>query len=167
MFGDSVDFDMKYAEYLECYATFSEDKTKRFVLFRQWDKSKPVATIIGLNPSTADDKDDDPTIGFVYRVLNNNGYGGFFMTNLFTMITPHPKELLKDDNFEHATEIWRACELYSKDVIFAWGRFPVMGRDLAAERMFKNALCFGHLKDGKPRHPMYLKAETKLIPFRN
>lgn len=157
---------MRYAEYLEAYATFSTDGTKRFVLFRQWDKSKPVATIIGLNPSTADGNEDDPTIGFVYRVLNNNGYGGFFMTNLFTMITPHPKELIKDDNFEHAIELWKACDLYSQDVIFAWGRFPVMGRDVTAERMFKNALCFGHLKDGKPRHPMYLKADTKLKPFK-
>lgn len=157
---------MKYTDYCECYATFSDDRTKRFVLFRQWDKSKPLATVIGLNPSTADGEEDDPTIGFVYRVLNNNGYGGFFMTNLFTMITPYPKDLITDDNFEHAIEVWKSCAGFSKDVIFAWGRFNTLGRELTAERLFKSALCFDHLKNGSPRHPMYLKSDTKLKSFK-
>jgi hypothetical protein len=157
---------MKYANYLESYATFSEDKTRRFVLFRQWDKSKPIATIIGLNPSTADDTEDDPTIGFVYRVLSNNGYGGFFMTNLFTMITPHPKELIRDEDINHAMEIWKASMYFSSTMIFAWGRFDSYGRNETAKRIYRDAMCFGKLKNGEPRHPMYLKSNTILTKFR-
>lgn len=151
---------------IESYATFNEDKTRRFVLFRQWDKEKPVATVIGLNPSTADETEDDPTIGFVYRVLSGNGFGGFFMTNLFTMVTPHPKELVIDDNWDHAIEIWKASASFSKDVVFAWGRFDSLGRNETAKRMFPEALCFGHIKSGEPRHPMYLKSDTKLKKFK-
>ncbi len=150
---------------LESYATFNEDKSRRFVLFRQWDKSAPLATVIGLNPSTADETEDDPTIGFVYRVLNHNGYGGFFMTNLFTMVTAHPEELIRDEDDERAIDIWQTSASHSQTVIFAWGRFPAFGRDKLAEGMFHNALCFNHLKNGKPRHPMYLKADTKLKVF--
>lgn len=153
-------------EYINSFATFSEDKTKRFVLHRQWNKEKPCAMVIGLNPSTADDKEDDPTIGFVTRILNHNGYGGLFMTNLYTMITPYPNDLIKDDNWEHAIEIWKASMNYCKDVVFAWGRFKIHdGRDETAKRMYRNALCFGKLKNGSPRHPMYLLESTILKAY--
>lgn len=152
-------------KYIKSFATFSEDKKHRFVLCRQWSE-KPCAMVIGLNPSTADDKDDDPTIGFVTRILDHNGYGGLFMVNLFTMITPYPKELILDEDHEKAISIWRGADIYSDVVIFAWGRFKIpYGRDETAKRMFKDALCFGHLKNGEPRHPMYLKNNTVLVNY--
>ena len=43
-------------------AILSEDRKYRYVLSRIWDESKPLVVIIGLNPSTADEKDDDNTI---------------------------------------------------------------------------------------------------------
>jgi len=43
-------------------AILSEDRKYRYVLSRIWDESKPMVVIVGLNPSTADEKDDDSTI---------------------------------------------------------------------------------------------------------
>ena len=42
-------------------AEFSIDKKERYSLKREWDKSKNKILYIMLNPSFADDKDDDPT----------------------------------------------------------------------------------------------------------
>ncbi len=151
--------------YIHAFATFSEDKKHRFVLHRLWDKEKPCAMVIGLNPSNANESDDDPTIGFVTRVLNFNGYGGLFMVNLYTMITPHPEELIMDENIEHTIELWSASMNYCKDVIFAWGNFRTFGRNETAKRIYKNALCFNRLKNGEPRHAMYLKETTVLKKY--
>lgn len=156
---------MTFTEYEKSFATFSKDKQNRYSLFRQWDSSLSVAMVIGLNPSNANGDEDDPTIGFVYRVLKHNGYGGFFMMNLFTMITPHPSELIIDYNWRHAKELWEVTAALCKDVIFAWGRFNAHGRDKTAIDLFPSALCFAKLKGGQPRHPMYLKNETQLIKF--
>ena len=43
-------------------AEFSIDKKERYSLKREWDNSKNKILYIMLNPSLADDKNDDPTI---------------------------------------------------------------------------------------------------------
>lgn len=43
-------------------AVLSEDRKYRYLLSRNWDDTKPTVLFIGLNPSTADEKEDDPTI---------------------------------------------------------------------------------------------------------
>ena len=48
-----------------------------------------------LNPSTADDKEDDNTIIRCINFANDWGYGGLMVGNLFTYRTTYPKELFK------------------------------------------------------------------------
>lgn len=43
-------------------AIFSDDRVYRYTLEIVWDDGKPLAQFIGLNPSTADEVKDDPTI---------------------------------------------------------------------------------------------------------
>ena len=43
-------------------AKLSDDKLYRYSLWRIWDDKKPYVLFIGLNPSTADETEDDPTI---------------------------------------------------------------------------------------------------------
>lgn len=47
---------------MEKDAKISECGKYRYSLWRVWDKTKPTFTSIGLNPSTADHIEDDPTI---------------------------------------------------------------------------------------------------------
>lgn len=43
-------------------AIISTDKKYRYVLTRTFNEKLPMVAFVGLNPSTADDKEDDPTI---------------------------------------------------------------------------------------------------------
>lgn len=43
-------------------AILSVDRKYRYILSRTWDETKPTVVFIGLNPSTADEETDDPTI---------------------------------------------------------------------------------------------------------
>lgn len=150
-------------------ANFSDDRKYRYSLWRIWDRSKPLVMFIGLNPSTANEQDSDPTITKVGKICKANGYGGFYMMNCWAYVTAYPKELMHNPmsdewNNNMLTLIAGKC----KDVVFAWGDFKIV-RDKYRDRqlgiMFPNALCLKINKSGSPKHPLYCKDDTKLIPF--
>jgi hypothetical protein len=53
---------MKRRKFSKSGAVFSDCRKFRYALWRMWDGDKPLVMIIGLNPSTADEKVNDPTI---------------------------------------------------------------------------------------------------------
>jgi len=59
-------------------ASISKDKNYRYELSRIWSDS-PTITYIMLNPSKADDKDDDKTIKRLIFFSRKFGYGGFML----------------------------------------------------------------------------------------
>jgi hypothetical protein len=161
---------MKTDLFEQSHAVFTGDRTHRIVLIRRWNLERPKAMVIGLNPSNADEADDDPTIGFVKRVLNHNGYGTLYMVNLFTMVTPYPKDLIRpslcDYDKRECLKTWKEFAGISDSIVFAWGNFKCFGRDALAIKTFGDrALCFGKNANGSPRHGMYLKPDTKLKRF--
>lgn len=143
-----------------------EDKTKgaefspcgnyRYKLWRIWDDSKPLAMCIGLNPSTANHEKNDTTIRYLIQMLTVLGYGGFYMTNLFTIISSKPDVLLTSadplgENDAKLDEVMALCE----DVIFCWGNFKqAKERIKAVEPRFRKAKCFGFNANGTPFHPL-------------
>jgi len=62
---------------LKTDAKLSSCRNYRFALWRTWDDSKPFAMIIGLNPSTADEVENDPTIIRCINFAKSWGYGVF------------------------------------------------------------------------------------------
>lgn len=148
-------------------ATFSECGKYRYRLWRIWDETGPFAQCVGLNPSTANADEDDPTIRNLTSILKNNGYGGFYMTNLFALISPFPQDLracpdpLKDNDI-HLDQVYGLCQ----SIVFCWGNFKQA--EYRAKKMIKKypqALCFGKNANGSPKHPLYLKQTTKLLNF--
>ncbi len=149
----------------------------RLMLGRQWDAKKPMAAIIGLNPSTANDTTDDPTIRKLIALCQGNGYGGFYMLNLFTLVSPHPSELLKHDNLHPEADQF-ILELMKKsdDIIVMWGSLVKKLGKTGETRINqiwqltgrKPISCFGMNADYNPVHPLYKKNDTKLeayLPF--
>lgn len=148
-------------------AKFSECGKYRYWLYREWNLSKPKALCIGLNPSTANGEDDDPTIESVTRMLQHNGYGAFYMMNLFALISSEPTDLRScpdpvKNNDLHIGPVAMKVDI----VVFCWGNFPMASyRAKQMKQWFPDALCFGKNKDGSPRHPLYKKSNTPLIRY--
>ena len=153
-------------------AMFSECKKYRYYLYRLWDYSKPFAMCIGLNPSTATENDNDTTITNLEKMLASEGYGGFYMTNLFAFIDSNPDKLREcPDPVKLNDQFLKAVRAQVKDVIFCWGNFKQA--DYRAKKIipeFPGALCFGKTASGKPFHPLaasiWMKSKCKLQPFK-
>lgn len=151
-------------------AIFSDDRKHRYLLWRIWDRSQPFVMFIGLNPSTADEVDPDPTIRSVGRIAKHNGYGGILMMNCWSFVTSKPELLqhnpMSDEwNNNMLTLMAGRC----KDVVFAWGAFKVIkekGRDKELEEMFPRAKALFINKDGSPKHPLFCRSNTNLIDWK-
>ena len=145
-------------------AVISEDGQYRYMLTREWDKSKPKVGYIMLNPSTADADNDDNTMRKIIKITRNLGYGGLVVTNLYAYRTPHPDDLNVEDPFGPKNK--RYIELMLKMcpmVIYAWGNH---GREPAwLTKAVENPYCFKITKEGAPNHPLYLKND-ETIPMR-
>lgn len=147
-------------------AIFSECRKYRFALWRIWDEQKPFVMFIGLNPSTANETTDDPTIRRVQQIAKNWGFGGVYMMNLFTYVTPYPSELKEARTPTLGAVTWLAdigdrCNR----VVFAWGNFDVLGRDEIVKKMFPNAFALHINKNGSPKHPLYCKSDIVPLKF--
>lgn len=120
---------------------------------------------IGLNPSTANEIEPDPTIESVQRISKFNGYGGFFMMNCFPFISTDPDEMKEFGKSQQNDDwLWRVSKI-CKDVVFAWGNFKIvreLGRDKTLQGWFPDAMALHINKNGSPKHPLYCKAKTPL-----
>jgi hypothetical protein len=150
---------------------FSPCRHYRYVLWREWEATNmEYAMFIGLNPSTADEVRDDPTIRRCAGYARRWGYGALCMTNLFAYRATKPA-LLK----AHArpigadNDIWLAQLAESAALIVAaWGIHGArLNRDQAVMRLLKGKLtCLHKTKAGHPQHPLYLKKIARPYLFR-
>jgi len=157
-------------------AIFSEDRKYRYSLTRVWDDSKPMILFLGLNPSTANEINDDPTIRRIKKFAFDWGYGGIHMLNCFPLVSPDPLDLIffKKNHQEYKAEIQINDSLIYRIwlewpiIVFCWGSFSIVRelcRDQELHEMFPKAFCFGKNANGSPKHPLYLKSDTKLIKY--
>jgi hypothetical protein len=149
-------------------ATFSSCRQYRYALWRVWDKSKPLVMFIGLNPSTANEHEPDPTIQTVSALSDNWGYGGFYMMNLFAIVSSEPKVLKTHPDPLGDNDGWiEMVATKCKDVVFAWGAFKeAKARCQKIIDQFPDALCIQILKDGSPKHPLYTPYKALPIKFK-
>lgn len=149
-------------------ATFSSCRKYRYALWRIWDPSQPLVMFIGLNPSTANENQADPTIQRVGAIVQHWGYGGFYMMNLFAVVSPYP-EVLKThpdplgDNDGWIEKIAAKCSL----VVFAWGSFrEAEQRSRQIIERFPDAHALYINKNGSPKHPLYCRKDTLPVKFK-
>lgn len=148
-------------------AIFSDCRKYRYALWRIWDRSKPLIMFIGLNPSTASEQMDDPTIRRVKRFAKDWGYGGVYMMNLFAIVSSNPDILLTNVDLLGANNEWlNKISDKCKDILFAWGNFKQAEyRAKEVMNMFPNAICLGLNKNGSPKHPLYVSANTNQLKY--
>lgn len=166
---------------------FSPCRVHRFTLWREWDKDsltgcsddlpnvEKFVQFIGLNPSTADEKINDPTIRRCIDFSKRWGYGAFCMTNIFPFRATDPDVMMRhsetdDMRIENARWVERIA-LGAGMIICAWGKH---GAHLKrGEKFIKHLRDVKKLKlhhlglniDGSPKHPLYLKKTLQPIPY--
>lgn len=146
---------------------FSPCGKYRYQLNVIWDESLPAAMCIGLNPSTANATMNDPTITKLLTILDNNKFGGLYMTNLFGLISPYPEDLRSCPDPVKDNDVWldRTAHLCVYK-IFCWGNFKQAEyRAKAIKNRFPGAFCFGKNSNGSPKHPLYLKSNTLIQSY--
>lgn len=127
---------------------------------------------IGLNPSTANQTEDDPTIRRVKRFAKDWGYGGVYMMNCFPYCTAYPKELAQGLTCKSLVHNWLILGNIGekvKEVIFAWGNFKEVDILTINELVsrFPNAKALQLNANGSPKHPLYVKADVVPVKFQS
>lgn len=141
-----------------------------------------VLIVVGVNPSTADENQPDPTMQSVLRFVNAFGYDGFVMLNLSAERCTVPNDMANviDLNM-HSKNMSVVSEMGQKypnaDILLAFGNnierrkylkncFYEIHRRLATHRRW---LCIGGTncitKLGHPRHPLYASPRMGLYDF--
>lgn len=151
-------------------AIFSPCRKYRYALWRTWDESKDRCMFICLNPSTADETKDDPTIRRCINFAKSWGYGSMVMTNVFAFRATKPKDMLRaNDPVGPDNRKWlHECALKSKIVIHAWGSYGyLLGNDIHHPVYCLNRRTYylKKTKAGHPCHPLYLKKTLLPIPI--
>ncbi len=138
----------------------------------------PQVTFVMLNPSTADEVTDDPTIRRCKKFALDWSCQKLVVVNLFAWRATHPNQLRDCPMNEQVGEgaAWgRAFSNTDGFIVAAWGALaPEWLKELAQPRVEtvvaaigdSTIWCLGTTKSGSPRHPLYVKGDTELIEWR-
>lgn len=156
-------------------ARFSPCKRYRYRLWRRWADTAACCFVM-LNPSTADDIENDPTVERCVRRARSWGYGAVEVVNLFAWRSTDPRALYPSDEChvepigpDNDQAILEAA-MQSGLVICAWGEHGRLGmRGLHVTRMLRKRGVALHAlkinKGGEPAHPLYLPYSLKPVPM--
>lgn len=167
-------------------ATFSADRRYRYNLWRRWS-DEPMLMVIGLNPSTADEHANDPTVRRCIDYAKRWGLGGLHMMNLFAFRATNPavmrahytalgargglREVLLENLEEHIIPIGQRVHQNDGGALLAawghWGAFLSMSQT-AVSRIAQEGIpvaCLGLTQSGQPRHALYLLKGAQPVPF--
>jgi hypothetical protein len=145
----------------------------RYTLWREWSDDLFVnrtnyAMFIGLNPSTADETLDDPTIRKCVGFAKRWGYLALCMTNLFAFRATHPRKMkCQSKPIGDQNDRWlSACARDAGIIVAAWGvNGEHMGRDEEVLKLIDRVESLRTTKAGFPEHPLYVPYETLTKPY--
>ena len=151
---------------------FSPDRRHRYSLVHRWNPlfGDRLILWIGLNPSTADEAQLDPTLTRIATFSKREGFDGFWMANLFALRTPYPEEMMAAPDPvgpENDTALLAAADRCER-IVAAWGACGVyQARADAVAHLFtgRELWCLGTTQEGHPRHPLYVAGKQALIPW--
>lgn len=151
-------------------AVYSDCERYRLALTRIWAPDGPRVLFVMLNPSTATEVQNDPTVERCERRARALGFGGFRVCNIFAWRDTDPKRMRAAPDPVGAgndAAIRDACG-WADTVVCAWGTHGShLGRGGQVEALMRatgRPLChLGLTRDGHPRHPLYVAYATKPV----
>lgn len=163
---------------------FSYSRKYRYCLYREWGaptvleklsaKSEEFVLFVGLNPSTADETKDDPTIRCCRGFATRWGYRAMFMANLFAIRATDPavmKQCIDPVGYENDALLSTLAREASM-VVVAWGNHGThMERDVEVTKIINRdsrligPYCFGVTLSGQPKHPLRQPYSTQMTTY--
>ena len=130
---------------------YSPDMVFRYAFGRWWgaDDLATTAVWVLLNPATGDtERRPRPTLARCIARSKALGDTGLLIVNLFAYRHTDPRKLRT-----------------ASDVV-AWGSHGSLhGRSAAVGPLLSDPMCLGAAGHGEPRHPLYVAADARLVPW--
>ena len=144
-------------------AVYSPCEAYRYTLTRTWEPEARRVLFVMLNPSTATEVQNDPTVERCERRARALGYGAFRVCNIFAFRATDPRVMraqadpvgpLNDRAILDSAD-------WADTLVCAWGTHGAhQDRGAAVETLLratgKPLFHLGLSKDGHPRHPLYI-----------
>ncbi len=167
-------FGVAFADTIKRSATISRCGTYRYTLTRTWGEGGHVC-FIGLNPSTADHRVDDPTVRRWIHFARAWGYDGFTAVNLYPFRSSCPADCRAWSRWqENGPDYYARDQLWANEshvvreakaaalVVACWGAGTwdpeyvehVCEQVQEGEAPWPDLMCFARSADGSPVHPM-------------
>ncbi|GEP06464.1 DUF1643 domain-containing protein [Methylobacterium oxalidis] len=167
-------FGVAFTDTIQRAASLSRCGTYRFTLTRTWGEGGRVC-FIGLNPSTADHRIDDPTVRRWIHFARVWGYGGFTAVNLYPFRSSTPAACRAWSRWQENGPDWYVRDVIQENlgivvreakaaalVVPCWGAGAwgpewvdhVCEQIQSDESPWPDLHCFAQSKDGSPVHPM-------------
>jgi hypothetical protein len=153
-------------------AVYSTCERYRYVLTRIWDDARSRVLFVMLNPSTATEMRNDPTVERCERRARALGHGAFRVCNIFAFRATDPRVMRAQADPvgpDNDSAIVQGCA-WADAVICAWGAHGAWldrGAQVAAlvRASGRPVLHLGLTAGGQPRHPLYIAYDRQPQPW--
>lgn len=147
----------------QSWAVYSDCERYRYTLRREWGGGSGGVTFVMLNPSTATEVQNDPTVERCERRARAMGYSAFQVVNIFALRATDPPDMRRAGDPigpENDAAIVQAAA-WADRIICAWGTHGAfMGRGVQVTQMLRqqghSLYHLGLAKGGAPKHPLYI-----------
>ncbi len=144
-------------------AEYSDCENYRYALTRVWDSAGQKVMFVMLNPSTATEVQNDPTVERCERRARALGFGAFRVTNIFAWRDTDPFKMRKAKEPVgplNDKAILDGCD-WADLIVAAWGTHGEhLGRGAFVEKLLRETTTpihhLGLSKAGHPKHPLYI-----------
>ena len=148
-------------------AVYSDCESYRYLLTRVWGAGQK-ALFIMLNPSTATEMQNDPTVERCERRSRALGFGAFRVTNIFAFRATDPKVMRAAADPvgpESDTAILNSLA-WADQIICAWGNHGLhLDRGAKVQTLLQATgrplLHLGLTGQNQPKHPLYISYDQQ------
>ncbi|MFV2038548.1 MAG: DUF1643 domain-containing protein [Paracoccaceae bacterium] len=153
-------------------ALYSDCERYRYLLSRTWNAEGQRALFVMLNPSTATELQNDPTVERCERRARTLGFGAFRVANIFAWRATDPRQMrtAPDPVGPDNDRLIAKSARWSDQIICAWGTHGgFMDRGVfVLELLRQSETALFHLgltNAGHPRHPLYIAYAQRPEPW--
>ncbi|KPQ06307.1 MAG: hypothetical protein HLUCCA12_11400 [Rhodobacteraceae bacterium HLUCCA12] len=153
-------------------AVYSPCMNYRYILTRVWNPQGPRALFIMLNPSTATEVQNDPTVERCERRARALGFGAFRVCNIFAWRATDPRAMRgqPDPVGPRNDDAILESAQWADRIVCAWGTHGAHYRRGAAVESLLRAgghrlFHLGLSKGGHPKHPLYIGYHQQPEPW--